>query len=258
MSEQGVHSWDPGAEQRSAPAELKPLDEDWQSALCIVAHPDDLEFGAASAVARWTGQGKSIGYVMVTSGEAGIDGLGPEECRTVREAEQVDAARQVGVDQVDFLGLPDGILEYGIPLRAAICAAIRRHRPEIVITGNFHPFFGTDRLNQADHIATGRAVLDAVRDAANQWIFHDQIEAGLPRWPGVRQVWEAASPQSGHGVDISDHLEAGIASLAAHRAYLDGLDFEIDPEEFLEGFARQDGTRFGTRFATAFQVYTFR
>lgn len=253
MSEQRSDHPDVSADQP-----LEPLDEDWQSALCIVAHPDDLEFGAAAAVARWTGQGKHIGYVMVTSGEAGIDGLGPGECRRVREAEQLDAAREVGVEEVDFLGLPDGILEYGVALRSAICATIRRHRPEIVITGNFHPFFGSDHLNQADHIATGRAVLDAVRDAANQWIFHDQIESGLPRWPGVRQVWEAASPQARHAVDISDHLDAGVASLAAHRAYLDGLDFEIDPQEFLEGMARQAGTRFGTRFATLFQVYPFR
>ena len=71
------------------PEPLEPLDETWERALCIVAHPDDMEFGAAAAVARWTGQGKSVGYTMVTSGEAGIDGLSPDECRTVREAEQV-------------------------------------------------------------------------------------------------------------------------------------------------------------------------
>src|SRR3954454_12154656 len=116
---------------------LKPLPEDWSRALAIVAHPDDMEFGAAAAVARWTGQGKEIGYVMITSGEAGIDGLAPDECKAVREAEQVESARIVGVDTVEFLGFPDGTLEYGLPLRAAIAQAVRRHRPEIVITGNF-------------------------------------------------------------------------------------------------------------------------
>src|SRR3954469_19201487 len=117
------------------PPPLEPLPEDWTRALAVVAHPDDMEFGAAAAVARWTGQGKEVTYCMVTSGEAGIDGMTPDECRRVREAEEVESARIVGVDTVDFLEQPDGVLEYGVALRRAICAAVRRHRPEIVVTG---------------------------------------------------------------------------------------------------------------------------
>jgi LmbE family N-acetylglucosaminyl deacetylase len=236
---------------------LQPLTENWERCLCIVAHPDDLEFGASAAVARWTKQGKQVGYVMITSGEAGIDGLEPDRCREVREAEQVASAQVVGVDQVDFLGQPDGVLEYGVALRKIICATIREYRPEIVITGNFHDHFGPGALNQADHIAAGRAVLDAVRDAGNRWIFHDQIEAGLEPWNGVGQLWEAGSPAATHAVDITETLSDGVAALEAHRAYLDGLSFDIDPEEFLEGLARQTGSQFGTRFATSFQVYNF-
>ena len=131
----------------------------------MVAHPDDMEFGGAAAVARWTGQGKKVVYCMVTSGEAGIDGMVPDESRRVREAEQVESARIVGVDQVDFLRLPDGVLEYGVPLRRAIAEEVRLHRPEIVLTNNFRDSWGGRNLNQADHIATGKAVLDAVRDA---------------------------------------------------------------------------------------------
>ena len=85
--------------------DLEPVDESWTTALCVVAHPDDLEFGAAAAVARWTDQGKTVVYAMVTSGEAGIDGMRPEEARRVREAEQIESARIVGVETVDFLGL---------------------------------------------------------------------------------------------------------------------------------------------------------
>src|SRR4051794_41845992 len=99
------------------PAPLKPLPEDWTRALAVVAHPDDMEFGSAAAVARWTGQGKEVVYCMVTSGEAGIDSMHPDECRRVREAEEIESARIVGVDVVEFLEQPDGILEYGVPLR---------------------------------------------------------------------------------------------------------------------------------------------
>jgi LmbE family N-acetylglucosaminyl deacetylase len=238
------------------PPPLEPLREDWERALCVVAHPDDLEFGGAAAVARWTGQGKQIVYCMVTSGEAGIDGMVPDESRRVREAEQVESARVVGVDEVDFLRLPDGVLEYGVPLRRAIAEEVRLHRPEIVVTNNFRDTFGGTNLNQADHIATGKATLDAVRDAGNRWVFHDQLVADLEPWGGVRQVWAAASPEGRHGVDITDTFDRGVDSLRAHAAYIAGLGWEnFDPAEFLEGLSRQTGQRMGVGHATSFEVF---
>jgi LmbE family N-acetylglucosaminyl deacetylase len=236
------------------PLELLP--EDWTRALAVVAHPDDLEFGAAAAVARWTGQGKEVVYCMVTSGEAGIDALDPDECRRVREAEQLESARIVGVPVVEFLREPDGILEYGVPLRRTITEVVRRHRPEIVITGNFRDTWGGSNLNQADHIATGRAVVDAVRDAGNRWVFREQLVDGLEPWGGVRAVWAFGSPNATHGVDTTETFDAGVASLEAHRAYIDGLGWENwDSREFLEGFARQTGQRLGVAFAAAFEVF---
>ena len=194
-----------------APSPLQPLSEDWERALCVVAHPDDLEFGAAAAVARWTGQGKQVVYCMVTSGEAGIDGLQPDESRAVREAEQVESARIVGVDEVDFLGLRDGVLEYGVALRRAIAEEVRLHRPDIVVTNNFRDSWGGRNLNQADHIATGKATLDAVRDAGNRWIFPEQVADGLEPWGGVREVWCAGSPDATHAVDITETFDTGVA-----------------------------------------------
>lgn len=239
-------------------APLDRLDETWDRALCVVAHPDDMEFGAAAAVARWTAQGKTVGYCMVTSGEAGIDSLEPAECRRVREAEQVESARIVGVEHVEFLGLPDGVLEYGVPLRAAIARAVRAFRPDVVVTGNLRETWGGRNLNQADHVATGRAVLDAVRDAGNRWVFPDQLgdPDGLEPWGGVREVWAFGSPQATHGVDTTDTFDAGVASLEAHAAYLDGLGWEhLDAREMLEGFARPVGQRLGVAFGAAFEVF---
>ena len=240
-----------------APAPLTPVTEDWQRALCVVAHPDDMEFGGAAAVARWTGQGKDVVYCMVTSGEAGIDGMHPDEARVVREAEQVHSARIVGVTEVDFLRLPDGVLEYGVALRRAITAVVRRYRPDIVVTNNFRDDWGGTNLNQADHIATGKATLDAVRDAGNRWVFREQIEsAGLEPWGGVREVWAAGSPQSDGGVDITETFDAGVESLRAHSAYIDGLGWaDFDPTEFLEGMSRSTGSRMGVPHAVAFEVF---
>ncbi len=235
------------------------LPEDWHKAVAIVAHPDDMEFGAAAAIARWTGQGKEIVYVMITSGEAGIDGLGPEECRRVREREQIESARVVGVDTVEFLGFPDGTIEYGLPLRRAVAEVVRRHQPEIVITNNLRDTYGPSALNQADHIAAGRAVIDGVRDAANRWIYPEQLEGGLTKWDGARAVWASGSPQGRHAVDVTESFSAGVASLRAHRAYIDGLGWEhFDEEEFLEQMCRPAGSAVGTTYATTFEVYSLR
>ncbi|KQP26163.1 MULTISPECIES: PIG-L deacetylase family protein [unclassified Aeromicrobium] len=238
-----------------APAPLTPLDEDWERALVVVAHPDDVEFGAAAAVARWTDQGKTVVYCMVTSGEAGIDALPPDECRTVREAEQIESARVVGVDVVEFLGFPDGVVEPTIALRAAIAEQVRRHRPDVVVTGNHHDTWGGSSPNQADHIAVGRATIHAVQDAGNRWIHREQLTDGLEPWGDVRQVWVAGSPVAGHGVDTTATFDRGVASLEAHRAYIDGLGWEhFDAAEFLEGMSRPTGSRLGVTHGAAFEV----
>lgn len=233
---------------------LTPLREDWHRALAVVAHPDDMEFGAAAAVARWSAQGKDVRYCMVTSGEAGIDAIAPVDARPVREAEQVRSARIVGVEHVEFLRQPDGVLEYGLQLRREIARVIRTHRPQIVLTNNFRETFQGGGLNQADHVATGRATVDAVRDAGNRWVFPDQLGGGIEPWDGVLQVWANGSPIGTHAVDVTDSFDAGVASLEAHRAYLEGLGWDLDVAEFLGHMGRQTGERMGVEYATGFEV----
>jgi LmbE family N-acetylglucosaminyl deacetylase len=234
---------------------LEPVDESWSSALAVVAHPDDLEYGAAAAIARWTGQGKRVTYCLATSGEAGIDAITPEKAGPLREAEERAGAALVGVEVVEFLGHPDGMLEYGLPLRRDIARAVRRHRPDVVVTCNHHDSWGPGAPNQADHVALGRAVIDGVRDAANRWVFRELLDEDLPPWRASR-ILVAASPQSAHGVDVTDTFAQGVASLQAHAEYLGGLGPHAmgDPEEFLEAVARPAGARMGTRYATMFEV----
>jgi LmbE family N-acetylglucosaminyl deacetylase len=234
---------------------LAAVDESWASALAIVAHPDDLEYGTAAAVARWTAQGKRVGYCLATSGEAGIDGLAPEQAGPLREAEERASAAIVGVETVEFLGHPDGVLEYGLPLRMDIARAVRRHRPDVVITGNYHDTWGPGTRNQADHIALGRAVLDGVRDAGNRWVFRELLDEGLEPWKVGSTLVSGVSTAT-HAVDVTEHFDTGVASLEAHAEYLRGLGAGpmSDPREFLEAFARQTGSRLGVRYAVAFEV----
>jgi LmbE family N-acetylglucosaminyl deacetylase len=236
-------------------APLEAVDESWTSALAVVAHPDDLEYGTAAAVARWTGQGKRVVYCLATSGEAGIDAVAPEQAGPLREAEERAGAALVGVDTVEFLGHPDGMLEYGLGLRRDIARAIRRHRPDVVITGNHHDTWAPGIPNQADHIALGRAVIDGVRDAANRWVFRELLDEGLEPWRADR-ILVAASPLAAHGVDVGATFARGVASLRAHAEYLRGLgsDAMADPQRFLEDMARATGARMGVGHAVSFEL----
>lgn len=231
-----------------------PLDrfpEDWERALAVVAHPDDMEYGAAAAVARWTSQGKHVAYVLVTDGEAGIASMDPVEVAPLRRAEQVESCAIVGVTDVEFLGRPDGAIVEGLDLRADLAAAIRRHRPDVVLSINFRESWGGPSWNHADHRAVGRSLLDAVRDAGNPWLFEDR---GDP-WDGVRFTAFSGSPEATHAVDVTETFDVGVRSLEAHRVYLEHLGGDMaDPASFLRRGAEAAGRRAGVGLAASFEV----
>jgi LmbE family N-acetylglucosaminyl deacetylase len=238
--------------------QLIPMPEDWRRALAVVAHPDDLEYGCSAAVAAWTDAGREIAYVLATRGEAGIDTVPPAECGPLREREQRASAAVVGVSTVEFLDHRDGVIEYGTALRRDIAAAIRRHRPELVITLNHRDTWDGVAWNTPDHVAVGRATLDAAGDAGNRWIFPELAERGLEPWNGVRWVAVAGSATPTHAVDATAGLERAVASLLEHRAYIEALTDE-EPEAYARGFltgaARAVGERFGGRPAVAFELF---
>jgi LmbE family N-acetylglucosaminyl deacetylase len=198
--------------------------DDWQRALVIAAHPDDIEYGLAAAVASWTSAGKEVHYLLATRGEAGMEGVPPEEVGPLREEEERRSAAVVGVSEVEFLDFRDGVLVEGPELRRAIAGAIRRHQPNVVVTGYFGATWSPAGvspgwLNSPDHRALGQCVLDAVADANNEWIFRDLTE---PRWKvHYVAVTELADPA--HVVDVGEHVEKAVASLSEHRRYLELL-----------------------------------
>src|SRR4051812_39102458 len=174
--------------------------------LCVVAHPDDVEYGTSSAVAAWTARGIDVAYLLLTRGEAGMDALHPEETARLRTAEQLAAGDAVGVSGIRFLDHPDGVLEYGLGLHRDVARVIRAQRPDALVVGSWAVEFVAG-LNQADHRVAGLAAVDALRDAGNRWFFPELLVCGAPR--------------PTHGVDVTgEPLERGIASLEAHGQYL--------------------------------------
>ena len=232
---------------------MQPVPEDFQRAVVVVAHPDDVEYGMASAVAHLSQAGKEVSYVLATSGEAGIDGVPPAQCGPQREEEQRRSAAVVGVDRVEFLGHRDGAVEYGLRLREDLARAFRRLRPDVVFTLNFELTWGEEgNVNHADHRAVGLAVLDACRDAANRWMFPD---AGEP-WSGIGAVYVAgSSAPATHFIDVTATISAGVSSLRAHRTYIEGLGHDFDPDEFLRSIAGYGGMAAGCEYAVLFRRF---
>lgn len=183
-----------------------PFPTDWRTALVIVPHPDDAEYGMSAAVNRWTREGKEVIYVMATSGEAGIAGMDPDVCGPIREAEQLRSAAEVGVHVVDFLHFPDGKLTNDASMRAAIDHALERHQPEVVITIFTGEEYAPGVPNQSDHIMFGQAVNETMKAHEDQWLFE-------------------TAPTGETFVDVTDEdVEAAVAALAEHVEYLRVLD----------------------------------
>jgi LmbE family N-acetylglucosaminyl deacetylase len=237
---------------------LSALPEDWQRCLAVVAHPDDIEYGTAGAVARWTAQGKQVTYLLATRGEAGIDSMHPDVAAPLREAEERAGAREVGVDVVEFLDHRDGVVQEGPELRRDIVRAIRRHRPEVIVSGAFSIRMIGGMTNQADHRVVGLATLDAARDAGNRWIFPELADEGLEPWGGVRYVCFAGAERPTHGVEVTgEPLQRGIVSLAAHAEYTKGLGAGgFEPGPFLTWMAKMSGPAMGVEAAVLFDVHT--
>jgi LmbE family N-acetylglucosaminyl deacetylase len=214
----------------SFPPSATPI-TDVQRVLCVTAHPDDVDFGAAGTVAHWVDQGIEVTYVLVTRGDAGgFDDTPRDAMPGIREAEQRAAAAAVGVERVEFLdGYRDGTLIPTLQLRRDIAAAIRRYRPDRVLTTS--PLRRWERIagpSHPDHLAVGEATTCAIYpDARNEFAFPELLqEHGLKPWT-VREVWYTGGPNPDHMIDIGGTFARKLAALRAHAsqtAHLDGLE----------------------------------
>ncbi|MBK8867604.1 MAG: PIG-L family deacetylase [Actinomycetales bacterium] len=248
-------STSPEPSATDAPAHLPTLpDHDWSRVLCVVAHPDDMEYGASAAVADWTRRGIEVSYLLLTSGEAGMQ-LPPEQVGPLRAKEQQRACATVGVRDLRILDHPDGMLMPTLELRRDIARVIRQVRPDAVVTANFD-FEAYGGLNQADHRAAGLATIDAVRDADNTWVFRDLADTeGLAKWH-TRWILVAGSPEPTYAVPVNAaDVAASVASLECHAAYLADLPGHPVPAEFIPEILAQGGQAAGVEHAVLFKAY---
>jgi LmbE family N-acetylglucosaminyl deacetylase len=224
------------------------------SVLVIVAHPDDIESWCAGTICRFTDAGKRVAYILCTSGDKGTSDptLTPQQVAAIREAEQREAARILGVESVTFLHWPDSEVEPTLALRRELVRQVRRHQPDLVITHDPVPPY---RLHP-DHRAVGRATLDALFPCARDPLtFAEQIkEEGLSAHT-VPEAWLFATEVPDIWIDIATTLQRKIAARLAHTSQ------HTDPQELERNWqrrARDVGSAVGLEAAESFKMVDFR
>ncbi len=226
-----------------------------ESALVIVAHPDDIEFSSAGTIARWVKAGTRAAYVICTSGEVGIaePGMTKEKAAEIREAEQLAAAETVGVKEVVFLREPDGMLQPTLELRKKLVREIRRFKPEIVICGDPTIVWAGDTyINHPDHRAAAAAALDATFPAAGQPnLFEELAEEGITAHK-PRKVYVTGWSGTDLFVNIEDTIELKIAALQKHESQMK----DWDPEPLIKQWAAERGQGKEMAYAEGFRVIT--
>jgi len=226
-----------------------------ESALVIMAHPDDIEFSCAGTLARWAKAGARIGYVLCTSGDVGIAEPGMTRARAaeIREAETLAAAAVLGVTDVTFLREPDGLLQPTLELRKKLVREIRRFRPEVLVCSDPTVVFSrNDYINHPDHRAAGQAALDAVFPAAGQPnLFEELAEEGL-RAHKTRKVYVSTAQNPDLYVSIDETIDLKMEALRKHASQFNGWD----PEENVRKWAAERAKGKEMEYCETFRVFT--
>ena len=222
-----------------------------ESAMVIVAHPDDAEFTVAGTVGAWVEAGCRIIYVICTDGNAGSHepGMTREKLAEIRRKEQRAACATLGVSEVVFLGYDDGQLVPSLELRRDLVRVIREHKPEAVITGDpTHLFSGNGYVNHPDHRAAGQAALDAVAPACAMPLLWPEV--GAPH--RVKEVFVRSYEEANVWVDISDTVDLKIEALRKHASQLG----DWDPTKRIKEWSAEVGKEKGLAHAESYRVIT--
>ena len=228
-----------------------------QRALVVVAHADDIEFGIGGTVARWTDAGTRVTFCITTDNGSGSNDPATVRAELValREREQLAAAAILGVEDVRFLGHPDGTLEPTLELRRQLTRLIRELRPEVVATTDPMMVIAPDDnyINHPDHRATAEATLYATfPSAGTRPIFPELLEEGLEPY-NVRYLYLGFSAETSLVVDVTAQWERKIKALLCHKS-------QVGEEAvgFIRGFSEEVGKRIGVEHGEAFRVITLR
>ncbi len=221
-----------------------------ESAIVVMAHPDDAEFTVAGTVALWVKAGCRVIYVLCTDGNAGSHepDMTREKLAQIRRAEQRAACDTLGVNEIEFLGYDDGQLEPTLVLRRDLVRAIRKHQPEIMICWDPTLHIAEHYINHPDHRAAAQAALDAVAPSSAMPLLWP--ETGPPH--RVRQVYIYGRDQGSVFIDITETIEQKIAALKQHVSQMG----DWDPTERIKAWNAEVGKENGLAYAERYHIVT--
>ena len=182
-------------------------------ALCIVAHPDDIDFYCSGAVVEMASRGVEVSFVLVTSGDKGSDDpiQSAAQLAATREAEQIAAAELLGVAAIEFLRLPDAEVTETLELRGLLVRSIRRTRPDVMLSFDPTP----DYRQHPDHRAVGRVALDAAWPSARDRLAYPDL--GPPHQ--TAEAWLFAGPRHDLVLKLGPEvIETKIEARLCHRS----------------------------------------
>lgn len=252
-----AESASPGVPERAKPAKAARREPPApKRVMSIHAHPDDQEFTVGGTLAKWARAGSEIVTVCITSGGAGSNDHTPldmtrEALVPIREEEQREACRVLGISEVVFLGYEDGMLEPSLGLRRELTRIIRRYKPDAVVCGDpTMRFYGSMYMNHPDHRAASDVALDAVFPSAEtRLIFPELLAEGLEPHK-VSLVFIHGSAQSDTFIDISEQLDVKVAALKQHKTQMGPWD----PTDMITEWAREQGAKRRLKAAEAFRL----
>ncbi len=233
-----------------------------KTAMVIVAHEDDAEFGCAGTVALWVRDGWSVYYVICADGGSGgsddATDVSPEARQRVvetREQEQRNAGAVLGLKDVYFLGYPDGQLEPSLALRKDLVRLLRTHKPSRVLCQSPDRSWTPSLIIQAyhhDHLAAGRATLEAIYPSSqNPWDFPELMQEGLKPHK-VSEIYIMGAPVQNYAVDITSAMDVKMQALHAHVSQF--INAPDDVEQMIRSFNSESGKRYTYTYAEEFHL----
>jgi LmbE family N-acetylglucosaminyl deacetylase len=222
--------------------------------MVVVAHADDAEWGCSGTVARWCAEGWEVVYVLCTDGSKGSDDpeITSEELVKIRQQEQLNAGKVLGLHNIVFLGYEDSMLQPTLDLRRDIAREIRRYRPDVLICmGPTRRFTGNGYIGHPDHFASGEAALSAVFPTARDRLtFPELLQEGLEPHK-VREVWIMEHDNADQYVDVTDYIETSIAALQQHKSQVTAEE----ADKYMRQWRSRVGEKVGFKYAEGFKRF---
>jgi LmbE family N-acetylglucosaminyl deacetylase len=183
------------------------------AAVVFSPHPDDESLGCGGTILKKKHEGARVALVEMTDGSASTNVIPPEELKTIRKQEVVNAAGILGVNTTYFFEFPDSKLNQHVAAATdRVLEVLKAESPKEI----FIPHHRELPRQAPDHLATTNAVLTALRRYSEKVIVWEYPVWAWLHWPWVA-IWQYGLPN----IRSRQVLKNSVASCFGLRDLLD-------------------------------------